>query len=157
MSKELGKWKKKAWKYFSIYIRTRDCIKTTGSPDYGICVTCEKRFHFKELQAGHYVSGRNNAVLFDEDLVHAQCMRCNIWLEGNKTKYALFMFKRFTPRQMEKFEALRNKTVRRSMFDYGLMVDDYKKRTKELLDALSPASGSRPIPKRVGRRSGGTA
>lgn len=135
-----GTLKKKAWKYFSIFIRTRDCIATTGDHEYGICVTCGKRFHFKELQAGHYVSGRNNAVLFHEDLVRAQCMRCNVWLEGNKTKYALYMFKHYTPEQMEGFEMLRNQTVKRTVGDYEVMIEDFKQRTKAL-SGLCPAPG----------------
>lgn len=134
MSKELGKWKKKAWKYFSIYIRTRDCIKTTGSPEYGMCVTCDRRFHFKELQAGHYVSGRNNAVLFDEDLVHAQCMRCNVWLHGNLSAYAVFMYSKYTKRQMAEFELLRAQVLPLKKHDYIEIAQRYKDKADRLLE-----------------------
>ena len=142
MSKLLSKAKAKCWKYFSIYIRTRDCLKTTGDPEYGICVTCHKRFHFKQLQAGHYVQGRNNAVLFHEDLVHAQCAPCNLWKGGNLTAYALYMFNTYGEKKMAEFELLRHKTVKRTLFDYSLMTEDFKKKTESV---LHPASGRKRV------------
>lgn len=69
--------KKKAWEAFSLYIRTRDCIRFTGDPEQGMCVTCKSFKPRKELQAGHFVGGRGNAVLFDERLVYSQDGYCN--------------------------------------------------------------------------------
>ena len=79
--------KKKAWTLFSIYIRTRDCLRTTGCTSFGLCITCGKRYHFKLLQAGHFISGRHNANLFLEKGCHAQCYNCNINLRGNTLEY----------------------------------------------------------------------
>ena len=79
--------KKKVWKLFSEYIRLRDCIKTTGCSSFGLCITCGKRYHFKLLQAGHFISGRHNANLFSERGTHAQCYNCNINLRGNTLEY----------------------------------------------------------------------
>ncbi len=79
--------KKKCWAVFSLYIRMRDCLKTTGCASFGLCITCGKRYHIKLLQAGHFVSGRHNANLFSERGVHAQCYNCNINLRGNTLEY----------------------------------------------------------------------
>ena len=80
--------KKKVWSIaFSPYIRTRDCLKTTGCKDWGLCITCGKRYHIKLLQAGHFIPGRHNANLFSEKGVHAQCYNCNINLRGNTLEY----------------------------------------------------------------------
>ncbi len=79
--------KKKAWVLFSSYIRVRDCLKTTGCASFGLCVTCGKRYHFKLLQAGHFIPGRHNANLFSEKGCHAQCYNCNINLRGNTLEY----------------------------------------------------------------------
>jgi len=79
--------KKKCWTVFSLYIRTRDCLKTTGCKDWGLCVTCGKRYHIKLLQAGHFIPGRHNANLFSEKGTHAQCYNCNINLRGNTLEY----------------------------------------------------------------------
>jgi len=79
------------WPVFSRYIRTRDCIRTTGSPLHGKCVTCGKKYPISKLQAGHFIPGRTDAVLFDETQVHAQCYRCNVKLQGMWHKYYAFM------------------------------------------------------------------
>ena len=83
--KGLKYYKTKAWNMFSKYIRTRDCLATRGTVGEGVCVTCGKRYHFKELQAGHEIGGRNNSILCDEELVNAQCRGCNSYGNG---KYA---------------------------------------------------------------------
>lgn len=87
MKQTLSKLKNKLWPIFSAYIRTRDCLKTTGCASFGLCVTCEKRYHFKLLQAGHFIPGRHNANLFSEKGTHAQCYNCNINLKGNTLEY----------------------------------------------------------------------
>jgi len=82
-----SKAKKEAWIVFSQYIRLRDCLKTTEKPDEGRCFTCDNKYPFKKLQAGHFIAGRHNAIVFDERGVHAQCMMCNVFLAGNTVKY----------------------------------------------------------------------
>ncbi len=68
-------WKKKAWTVFSKWIRERDEYK---------CYTCPARGQ----QAGHFISRRINAVLYDEMNVHAQCYFCNNYQAGNIGVYA---------------------------------------------------------------------
>ena len=86
-SGSIKKLKAKTWKVFSDYIRLRDCLETTGLPDYGKCITCEKIVPRILLQAGHFISGRHNANLFSERGVHAQCYNCNFNLRGNTLEY----------------------------------------------------------------------
>lgn len=80
-----------AWKVFSRYIRLRDCLETTGTPDEGICVTCPARVPFKHATAGHFVPDRSRYLLFDERGVHLQCVQCNIFKKGNWVPYEVFM------------------------------------------------------------------
>lgn len=79
--------KTKAWFYFSRYIRLRDCNAYQKNGMVAPCFTCHTITHFNKLQAGHFLQGRGNSILFDEDGVHAQCVRCNIWLRGNPDEY----------------------------------------------------------------------
>ena len=73
--------KKKAWTVFSRYIRARD---------HYICITCGKNLQgSRALHAGHYISRRFNATLFDPRNVHAQCMFCNMFKAGNIGVYTL--------------------------------------------------------------------
>ncbi len=63
--------------------------------DYGRCVTCGKAFPFKELQAGHFIPGRYNGILFEEDGVHAQCRGCNILGRGRLSEYQRYMLESY--------------------------------------------------------------
>lgn len=80
-------YKSKCWDLFSRVIRYRDCLKTTGSYEWGKCYTCGKLYSFNQFQAGHFVQGRKNAYLFDRRGVHIQCTSCNIFLHGNWPVY----------------------------------------------------------------------
>lgn len=83
----IPKLKREAWAIFSRYIRLRDCLKTTGLPNMGACLTCGTIHDFKNLQAGHFRHASNNTY-FDEKNVHAQDARCNKWLHGCLDLYA---------------------------------------------------------------------
>jgi len=75
-------WKEAVWKHFSSYIRLRDCMKTTGTTHQGKCVTCKRMYPYNKLQAGHFMPGRMDCILFDDEAVHAQCYRCNVVQSG---------------------------------------------------------------------------
>ena len=85
----------KAWDAFSLYIRLRDCLKTMGIPDRGVCITCGNIYPFNKLQAGHFIAGRSNAVLFCERGVNAQCVHCNYFCGGKPLKYRQRMVERY--------------------------------------------------------------
>ena len=85
----------KTWRAFSLYIRTRDCLESTGDALHGKCCTCGKIYPIGKLQAGHFMPGRIDALLFDEDQVHAQCYRCNVLLSGVWPAYYRFIEERY--------------------------------------------------------------
>jgi hypothetical protein len=79
--------KTKAWKIFSTYIRLRDCLATTGTTEYGKCITCGETVSFSEGDAGHWIPRKWNETLFDEKNVHLQCKNCNWSKGGNVHEY----------------------------------------------------------------------
>lgn len=83
--------KYKLWKIFSIYIRMRDCLETTNTITHGKCCTCGRDYPIGKLQAGHFIPGREDSILFDPTCVHAQCYRCNVVRQGEWVKYFQFM------------------------------------------------------------------
>ena len=93
--KNLKSLKNKAWKLFSQIVRQRGADKK----GFNVCITCGVKKHWKKLQAGHFLDGRSNAVLFDMNGVWPQCFRCNFksWgcLAGNKVVYTLWMIDKF--------------------------------------------------------------
>lgn len=131
--KSLSWHKNKAWVEFSKYIRTRDCIRFTGSPERGMCVTCKRPYDFKQLQAGHFIAGRTNAVLFDEEAVYSQCYACNVGRGGAHVEYFVFMEQEHG---RDKIDELRNKRHRTVIFkrtDYEQIRSEYRAKYESLL------------------------
>jgi len=121
--------KKKAWKSFSDYIRTRDSINSTGTTGYCVCVTCNQRVEYKNIQAGHVISGRTNAILFNEQLVNGQCQTCNMFRGGEYTKYALWFIDRYGKKALEQAE-LNKQTITK------ITKEEYKQITEEYINKL---------------------
>ncbi len=125
--------KAKAWVAFSTFIRTRDCLKATGTSNLGICVTCGKHCDIKSLQAGHFIGGRTNSVLFVEDNCHAQCVGCNVFLRGNYDRYVVFMLDTYGEKRVRELADLKNHLTKYSVSDYVDLCEKYKKLNEEVL------------------------
>jgi hypothetical protein len=125
----ISKLKKKAWTAFSLYIRT----KYASPMGQVICYTCGKLGTIKTMQAGHGIAGRNNAVLFEEDLVRPQCVGCNFFGGG---KYGIFMDKLIKQYGAERFSQLvmmSTMTVQRKAQDYIEIYETYTQKLHELV------------------------
>jgi hypothetical protein len=107
---------------FSKYIRLR------GSCDgFNLCVTCERRFPIKELQCGHYITRGCLALRFHEKNCHPQCDRCNVFLRGNRSSYALYLTRTYGKDILEELESLKHDTtVKYRKSDYIEMIAYYK-------------------------------
>ena len=124
--------KKKAWKAFSDYIRTRDSINSTGTTEYCVCITCNQRVEYKNIQAGHVISGRTNAILFNEKLVNGQCQTCNMFKGGEYTKYALWFINRYGKEKLEQAELSKNTPTKITKEEYKQITEEYKNKLKIL-------------------------
>ncbi len=124
--------KKKAWIIFSKYIRVRDCIQTTGCASFGLCVTCDKRYHIKLLQAGHFISGGHNANLFSEKGTHAQCYNCNVNLRGNLLEYRRRIISMYGVRYDEELEKQSKVAMKLTISDLQDVINFYTRKIKEL-------------------------
>lgn len=103
--------KDNAWKSFSAFIRTRDCLRDSGTLDEGVCISCGRVTPYKGSQAGHFIAGRTNAILLDEDLVHLQDYHCNIGLAGNYVEYFVQMEKLYTREEIDDFRSRKGTKV----------------------------------------------
>lgn len=137
---ERQKAKDKAWESFSKYIRTRDCIRFSGDPTMGKCVTCNRAYEFKKLQAGHFIQGRGNSVLFDERIVYSQCVGCNgnppMGKGGNYVEYYVFMLEEWGQIMIDEFRALKHETKQYKIHDFIEIKEKFDNKTKALLGAL---------------------
>lgn len=125
---ELKKWKDKAWAVFSQYIRLRDA---DGSGMVKCC-TCPTKKHWKEMQAGHFLDGRGNAVLFEERGVHPQCYVCNVLKRGNGVYYMLFMQSRYPQDVIDQMIADHHKIVPMTAGHYEAIHELYQKKVEAM-------------------------
>ena len=102
--------KKDLWKIFSMFIRMRDCFAATGTLDNGFCCTCGRPKTYKTLQAGHFIPGREDSILFEPTCVHAQCYRCNVKRSGEWVKYYRFMQKKYGQTVIDRLMELSEQT-----------------------------------------------
>lgn len=135
--------KAKAWSAFSLYIRTRDAIRTTGGIEDCTCCTCgaikKRRGTAGDgIQAGHWpaINNRSNAVLFVEQGIHGQCYQCNVLKYGNPPAYDKFMLDTYGTEVMEKLRPLRWETVKYTIAQFNEIEDSYKARTEALLASV---------------------
>lgn len=121
--------KKKLWKLFSEYIRRK------GADDDGTasCVSCGTTAHWKNLQAGHYVSrSAGLSLYFDEINVSPQCVSCNIFKGGNLPLYALYLRRTYGDGILEALDAKRREFRKISTSEYLEMIERYKSKLEAL-------------------------
>lgn len=126
-AKTLTYYKKRAWASFSKYIR----LKYADKQGMENCYTCLNPKHWKEMQAGHGIGGRNNAVLFLEEVVRPQCAGCNLFGGG---KYAIFTRRLIDELGLDKYDelvTLSNQVVQYKVADYQEKERYYAEKTKE--------------------------
>jgi hypothetical protein len=121
-----------------MYTRTRDCLRFTGDSEQGMCVTCKGMLPRTKLQAGHFVAGRGNAVLFNEQIVYSQCGYCNqkppMGLGGNYAAYTLFMFDEgYSRTEIEAFLALKGQVKQYKTHDFEEILTLYKQKLADIL------------------------
>ena len=61
------------WYVFSQWARLRDA----DSEGIVICCTCGEKFHWKDVDAGHYIKRTYVGTFIHEKNVHPQCRTCN--------------------------------------------------------------------------------
>lgn len=122
--------KKKAWTVFSEYIRKRDADRR----GWTACVTCGRAGHWRQFDAGHFIPGRGNGILFDERGVHAQCKRCNA-RSGNPVPYYQYMEKRYG---LEVINELQRQAVKPRQWEKGELEAIFEKYKKLSLARFFP-------------------
>lgn len=125
-SKTLPKLKADAQKVFNEYIRKRD----EGKP----CISCGQ---FKPIQAGHfYAVGGYDAMRYNEDNVHGECVGCNCFSESHLILYGLNLEYRIGFERVQRLHELAkdykingNKWTKAEILE---ITEKYKQKLKEL-------------------------
>mgnify|MGYP003111506746 FL=1 len=72
---------------FSQYIRLSNADKN----GYCTCVTCGKKYFWKQIQAGHFMSRKHYSTRWLEDNVKPQCYGCNVMQQGQQYKFSKYL------------------------------------------------------------------
>ena len=117
--------KKKADKFFSLYVRYRDGERR---PDgwYSECITCGEMKPLKAMQAGHFVSRRVNALRFEEENVNAQCYSCNVMRYGEQYLYAKALDDKYGTGKAEELMSRRHETHKFTITELEEIIHDSK-------------------------------
>jgi hypothetical protein len=109
---------------FSQYIR----LSNADNNGYCICVTCNKTFHWKAIQAGHFMSRKHYSTRWDERNVKPQCVACNVYRAGEQYKYSIFLGK-----ELSNVLYLQSKEiVKFTNYELEDMINDYSDKLKKL-------------------------
>lgn len=120
------------WRNFSRYIRLRDALATTGTTEYARCITCGVVSDISDMDAGHMIPGRTNGILFDYEIVHAQCRACNREGGGEKQAYRMVMVAKYGQDWYDMKLAARKKPTKLTDFDLEQLNKVYLAKIRDL-------------------------
>ena len=133
MSKgERTQFRKIAWKWFSLYRRTVSALETMNSIEFGRCITCGRIIPVAGNDAGHFIAGRNDAILFEEHACHLQCVECNQMRGGEPEKYREALIDKYGIEEVERLEGLRHSLRKYSAEELRDIADIYRKKYQKL-------------------------
>ena len=128
MATTISKLKKKLDSLFSQYTRLRNADHLGRVK----CFTCGVEKHWKEQQAGHFQSRSHHSTRWDEVNVQVQCIKCNMFRQGEQYKFGMYLDQKYGEGTAEELE-IRSKTiVKLNRTDYEEAIERYKQKIKEL-------------------------
>jgi len=128
MPTTISKLKKKLDVLFSQYIRRRSADHLGRVK----CFTCGVDKHWKEQQAGHFQSRSHHSTRWDEVNVQVQCIKCNMFRQGEQYKFGLYLDQRFGEGTAEELEQRAKIIVKLNRVDYEEAIERYKQKIREL-------------------------
>tara|TARA_X000001382_G_scaffold110644_1_gene87250 strand:+ start:243 stop:617 length:375 start_codon:yes stop_codon:yes gene_type:complete len=109
---------KKLDRIFSEYIRKRD----SDNNGYAKCISCDKKQHWKEMDAGHFRSRKYMSTRYDEQNVFIQCRYCNRFNQGSIYEYSRALGVELS----EKLYLKSQETKKHSIFELEELIEHYK-------------------------------
>lgn len=92
------------------------------------CVTCGRQYHWKKIQAGHFMSRKNYSTRFDEENVKPQCVGCNMFKSGEQYKFSLYLGNKLS----EELHAKSQQITKFTNDELQDMIDHYSAKVKKL-------------------------
>lgn len=125
----LKKLESELWKWFSLYIRQRDC-----KDGYFKCPSCGLVKEYRSADAGHFISRQFKSIKYDERNVYAQCKRCNGLGYADMNIFRNFIIGKHGQVAIENLELKRDyekaHPFKFQRFEFLEMIEKYKKLVK---------------------------
>lgn len=127
-AKTISQLKQDADAIFSKYIRLKyaDPFDETEC-----CVACGIKKHWKEMHNGHYESRSFNATRYHILNCHPECPKCNIFHEGNKPAYAIYLRRKYGNDVLEILHELANTPHQFTKEELINIINEYKLKVKK--------------------------
>ena len=110
------------WKWFSLFIRLRNA----DSDGMVECITCGKVYHYKSMDAGHFVSRNNKSTKYNEKNVNVQCPYDNRFQSGNQYQHGIMIDKIYGEGTALNLMRYGNMVCKRNQSDLINMIEHYK-------------------------------
>ena len=120
--KPISKLKKELDKWFSLYIRLREATLQGVAQ----CFTCGKIDHYKKLQCGHFQSRRHHATRWNEWNCQVQCVKCNMFKQGEQWKFGLNINAKYGDGTSKELEFLAQTSIKKMRVEYEEDIRYYK-------------------------------
>ena len=118
----------KLWKVFSLWVRLRDADKN----GMVTCITSGRRLHYKDADAGHFISRKHGATKFDEQNVHAQSRHSNRFEYGQQFEYSKAIDALYGPGSADRLLVKSKMVCKRGQFEIDTMLAYYTKEVEKL-------------------------
>ena len=131
MKKTISKLKKELDKWFSLYIRLREAT----SEGLVQCFTCGKVAGYRDgMQCGHFQSRGHMATRFDETNCQVQCIKCNMFRQGEQYKFALGLDAKYGEGTAEELQWKAKIITKFTRVDYEESISYYKDAVNNLIE-----------------------
>jgi hypothetical protein len=117
----------KLWRVFSEYVRRSHAIDGVCK-----CVTCGTVGHWKDMDAGHFISRNHKATKFDIQNVAPQCKKCNRFLGGRQYEFGIWIDQKYGEGTAEKILQRSRMVCKRSQVEIDVLTKHYKEELKKL-------------------------
>lgn len=136
--KSLATLKGELQKVFNTYIRLRDTKYDKGTP-YFICISCNQPKGLDQMNAGHFWPvGGHEAVRYDEDNVHGQCIYCNNFKAGSLVAdpYTKNLINKIGRARFDNLSSKRFNKSKLFAFEVEFLIQHYKEKIEELKNGI---------------------
>ena len=123
----MKKLQSEADRLFSLLVR-QDAANSEGIVQ---CDTCGNFMEWRKSQCGHFMSRRHNSTRFDRLNVAPQCVKCNIFSQGEQMQFAEYIDNLHGEGTAKSLLQKSKMQCKRSDIDYQWLIEEFKKELKE--------------------------